>query len=108
MTLTTVGYGEVKGNSENEYLFVMFVEFVGIMFFSFIMGSINSILADSETDPWDIFELKEKCDIWLNNLEKQVKSKVIPNELYSAIKFYVVEQISYEHNRLLKDHDLFT
>jgi hypothetical protein len=25
MTLTTVGYGDVKGNSANEYLYVMFV-----------------------------------------------------------------------------------
>jgi Ion channel len=44
-TLATVGYGDIKGKTFYEYLFVMVVEFVGIMFFSFIMGSINNILA---------------------------------------------------------------
>jgi len=44
-TLATVGYGDVKGKTHYEFLFVMMTEFVGIMFFSFIMGSINNILA---------------------------------------------------------------
>lgn len=44
-TLATVGYGDIKGKTLSEYLFVMMTEFVGIMFFSFIMGSINNILA---------------------------------------------------------------
>ena len=90
MTLTTVGYGDVKGNSSDEYLYVMFVQFVGIMFFSFIMGSINSILAQDDYDAYDIYNLKERCDIWLNSLEKSVEEKAFPGELYETIKFYVV------------------
>lgn len=43
-TLATVGYGDIKGRCQNEYVYVMFVEFVGIIFFSFIMGSISSII----------------------------------------------------------------
>jgi hypothetical protein len=43
-TLTTVGYGDYTGYTEEEYLFEMAVEFIGIGFFSFFMGSINSIL----------------------------------------------------------------
>jgi len=39
-TLTTVGYGDIKGFTSLEYQYTMFVEFVGILFFSFIMGSI--------------------------------------------------------------------
>jgi len=42
-TLATVGYGDVKGFTYIEYLFNMFVEFIGIAFFSFVMGSINNI-----------------------------------------------------------------
>lgn len=43
-TLATVGYGDYKGYTEYEYLYSMAVEFIGIGFFSFLMGSINSIL----------------------------------------------------------------
>ena len=53
-TLTTVGYGDIKGQTVYEYVFVMFVEFTGIMFFSFIMGSINNILAQDFSEPYDL------------------------------------------------------
>lgn len=47
-TLATVGYGDVRGFTWQEYVFNMFVEFIGIAFFSFVMGSINNIfLVDS-------------------------------------------------------------
>jgi hypothetical protein len=34
-------------------------EFLGIMFFSFIMGSIGQILTQDFSDPYDIFKLKD-------------------------------------------------
>lgn len=56
-TLATVGYGDIKGYTWEEYLFTMVVEFIGIAFFSFIMGSINNIfLVDSGSA--DIIESK--------------------------------------------------
>lgn len=44
VTLTTVGYGDIYGYSWAEYVFTMVVEFIGIAFFSFIIGSINDTL----------------------------------------------------------------
>jgi hypothetical protein len=41
--ITTVGYGDYTGNTTEEYLFSIFLEFVGLIFFSFLMGSIRSI-----------------------------------------------------------------
>lgn len=43
-TLTTVGYGDIVGFTYNEYIYQMIVEFIGIAFFSFFIGSINNIL----------------------------------------------------------------
>ena len=40
-TITTVGYGDLKGNTSLEYIFSMVLEFVGLTFFSFMMGSIS-------------------------------------------------------------------
>ena len=42
-TLTTVGYGDIKGYTPDEYLFTMFVEFLGIGVFSYLMNSIKSL-----------------------------------------------------------------
>ena len=48
-TLTTVGYGDYKGYTPYEYLFQMIVEFLGIGVFSYLMGSINTLVASEIT-----------------------------------------------------------
>ena len=40
-TITTVGYGDISGNTTVEYLFSMGVEFIGLTFFSFLTGTIS-------------------------------------------------------------------
>lgn len=82
-------------------MFVMLKEFVGIIFFSFIMGSINTILARS-TRPYDIFELKIRTDIWIQNLEALVKErKTPPNVLLLSLKYYLINQVNFEHCKLI-------
>ena len=44
-TLTTVGYGDIFGQTVVEYIYTMFVEFIGILVFSIIMSTVNSFLS---------------------------------------------------------------
>lgn len=44
-TLTTVGYGDYKGYTKQEYIFQMVVEFLGIAVFSYLMGSISGLVS---------------------------------------------------------------
>ena len=39
--ITTVGYGDYTGNTENEYIFSIVLEFVGMTFFSILMALIT-------------------------------------------------------------------
>ena len=39
--MTTVGYGDVNGSTSPELIFSMFVEFMGLTFFSFLTGTIG-------------------------------------------------------------------
>lgn len=88
-TLTTVGYGDFRGFTNNEYIFQMAVEFIGIGFFSFLMGSINNILIQ-ESKLQDIIDEKiEDLDIWLRRLDKSRTNKHLPKGLYDNIKNYV-------------------
>ena len=69
-TLVTVGYGDYKGYTPTEYLFQMMLEFLGIGVFSYLMGSINSLVS-SETTLQDIIDDRvEKVENWLRQLEK--------------------------------------
>ena len=55
-TLTTVGYGDIYGESEYEFVYTMVVEFIGILVFSIIMSTVNSFL--SAQGDVDIVETK--------------------------------------------------
>lgn len=48
-TLTTVGYGDYKGYTPEEYILQMGVEFLGIGIFSYLMGSINNLVGTEQT-----------------------------------------------------------
>jgi hypothetical protein len=38
-TFTSVGYGDVKGHTDNEHMFQMLVEIIGIGFFGYMTGN---------------------------------------------------------------------
>jgi hypothetical protein len=101
-TLTTVGYGDYKGFTTNEYIFTMVVEFIGILFFSVIMASVNDILDDGSSD-YDIVETKlENVDVWLVKLDNSRMSKQLPRVLYDKIKIYIKESLTYDHKKLVE------
>jgi hypothetical protein len=74
-TLTTVGYGDYKGFTTKEYLVTMIVEFIGILFFSVMMGSINEIFLVNDGDSDIIDQKLESVDIWLVKLDNSRMSK---------------------------------
>mmetsp|Transcript_5087 Transcript_5087/g.3523 ORF Transcript_5087/g.3523 Transcript_5087/m.3523 type:complete len:193 (+) Transcript_5087:623-1201(+) len=92
-TLTTVGYGDIKGFTSTEYMFTIVVEFIGIAFFSFIMGAINNVLL-VDNGASDIIESKlEQVDVWLVKLDNSRMSKSLPKILYDKIKLYIMESL---------------
>ena len=67
----------------------MIVEFIGIAFFSYLMGIINSILVQESKLQDIIDERIEDLDIWLRKLDKSRSSRQLPKGLYDSIKEYV-------------------
>jgi len=104
-TLTTVGYGDYKGFTNNEYTFTYIVEFIGILFFSIMMGSINDIMEGNDQDS-DIIESKlESVDVWLVKLDNSRMSKQLPRVLYDKIKIYIKESLTHDHKKLVDGFD---
>ena len=71
--ITTVGYGDYSGSTQLEYAFSILAEFLGLTFFSFLMGSITNIF--SITDNFDdLIEKKlDTLDMWIKKIEKSNK-----------------------------------
>lgn len=101
-TLTTVGYGDYKGFTSTEYIVTMIVEFIGILFFSIMMGSINEIFLENSAET-DIIDSKiENVDVWLVKLDNSRMSKQLPRVLYDKIKIYIKESLTHDHKKLVE------
>jgi hypothetical protein len=59
-TLTTVGYGDVSLDSSTERFFVILLQFIGIILFSFASGSLTTIIANYDSEN---AKNREKTDI---------------------------------------------
>ena len=46
VTFATVGYGDYTPVTNSEVVFTMFVEMLGIIYFSYMMGKVTSMVAD--------------------------------------------------------------
>lgn len=104
VTLTTVGYGDIYGYSWQEYIFTMVVEFIGIAFFSFIIGSINNVLFTDENQNMQD-ALFERLDIWLVKLDNSRSDKSLSKTLYQHIQTFIKEAYSYDHTKLINGYE---
>jgi len=71
--ITTVGYGDYSGKTSEEYIFSIGLEFLGLTFFSFLMGSINGIFNTSDNFDDLIEEKLDSLDMWIKKIEKSNK-----------------------------------
>ena len=75
--MTTVGYGDVNGSTDWELAFTMFVEFIGLSFFSFLTGTIGVMFSGDQSFESLTNERMEQLDLWLLKLEAcNVKDKI--------------------------------
>ena len=103
-TLTTVGYGDIYGKGNSQFIFTMIVEFLGILVFSIIMSSVNQALGQS--GDIDIIENKiDQVDVWLVKLDNSRLSKSLPKILYEKIKVYIQESLHYDHKKLIDGYE---
>ena len=103
-TLTTVGYGDIKGFTVNEYLFQIGVEFIGIGVFALFMSAVNNNLGTTT----DIVEDKiEDLDWWLYKLDTTRGEEKIPGPLYYSIKRFVETSLKEDFNMIIEDFDFY-
>jgi hypothetical protein len=77
----------------------MMVEFLGIGLFSFLMGSINTLVVSEKKLQDIIDDRNEDLDIWLRKLDKSRKS-VLQKELYENIKDFIEKSFYFDFNQI--------
>lgn len=105
--ITTVGYGDYTGKTLVEYVFSVALEFLGLVFFSFLMGSITSIFGASDNFD-DLIEYKlDTLDMWIKKIEKSNKPYHIQPTLYSDIRKYVEQAFLYDFNLVIEEFPFY-
>lgn len=106
-TITTVGYGDITGDTTSEYLFSMCVEFIGLTFFSFLTGTISVMFSGDQSFEALINARMEELDLWLLRLENCNKEEKIPNKLYHSIKEFIQDAFIYDFNLIIEEFPFY-
>jgi hypothetical protein len=103
----TVGYGDYTGQTSNEYIFSIILEFLGLTFFSFLMGSINGIFNTKDNFDDLIEEKLDSLDMWIKKIEKSNKPYHIQPTLYNDIRKYVEQAFLYDFNLVIEEFQFY-
>ena len=76
-TFTSVGYGDVKGDTPLEYVFQLFVEMIGIAFYGYMLGMFQSMFS-KEMHRDQLAQQQESLNHWIITLDKIHKNDKIP------------------------------
>ena len=105
--ITTVGYGDYSGKTSAEYVFSIILEFLGLTFFSFLMGSINDIFDTADNFDDLIEEKLDQLDMWIKKIEKSNKPFHIQPILYNDIRKYVEQAFMYDFNLVIEEFSFY-
>ena len=88
VTFSSVGYGDITGKTTEEYIFSMFVEFLGIMCFGYLMGSLTSLLNSYQAKKEKIRYRENELTKWLIFVEDQIQNKEVQDKISESITNY--------------------
>ena len=105
--ITTVGYGDYSGATTEEFIFSIALEFMGLTFFSFLMGSISDLFDTDNNFEALIEEKLDTLDMWIKKIEKSNKPYHIQPTLYNDIRNYVEQAFQYDFNFIIEEFDFY-
>lgn len=88
VTFSSVGYGDITGKTTQEYFYSMFVEFLGIIFFAYLMGSLTNKIRDYYLIKDQVRFRDIELNNWLIYVEENIKDKKKHEEIEGKIVNY--------------------
>ena len=83
-TITTVGFGDISGETEGEKIICIILMVIGVISFSFATGALSSIISNLDSSN---AKLKQKLKLLMQLKDEYNLSDQLYEELRSALKF---------------------
>ena len=102
-TFATVGYGDFTGSTNQEYVFTMITQFLGIGFFGYVIGNISTMIGQIDSIQ-ELQELEEELQsVWQMKLDRSNKEKYFSRHYYDHMNSFFSKYWSKDFNKLQDD-----
>lgn len=105
VTFSSVGYGDITGKTLEEYIYSMFVEFLGIMCFAYFMGSLTNSLSEYMSKKERINYRENELNKWAIWVEQQIVDPKIQDSINEKIINYFSHKWLCDPNSLNHEED---
>jgi hypothetical protein len=95
-TITTVGFGDMSASTTGERIFCIILEIFGVIVFTYISGSLSSIMSSSDSSN----AILQENMLFLSKLSNQAK---LPPRLYNEIR----QALKYDNKTNIEGLDQF-
>ena len=85
----------------------MFLQFIGLTFFSLLMASVKDMLFRSARFTDHVEEKEESLELWISQLEEANKSGMMTLNMYYEIKHFIMDSMLNDHNMIVEVYSFF-
>ena len=104
----TVGYGDVTGKTKSEMLFSVVLEFLGMSFFSLLMGTTISFVKSVNTGFGAFYDSKINfLDQWVMRVDRSDKINNLDSKLYMTILRQIEEAMKFDFNMIIEEYEFY-
>lgn len=98
VTFSSVGYGDITPKNNGEYIYAMIIEFIGIMFFAYLMGNVSNYLSNFQLSEETANERERELEKWLLMLDGFRHDKTMPQSLTTKIREFFLSSWSKDNS----------
>ena len=107
--MSTVGFGDLTGRTQGEYVFSMILEMYGVLLGSALVVVVTQFVVGlQQTNFADVLTEKlHGLDVWTKKLENSTLGYFMPAELYTDCQKYIKEAFEKDNNMILEEFNFY-
>ena len=104
--MTCVGYGDIKGWTQHERLYLIAVSFLSLYLVSFVRSSVLNLMGQQKLN--DIIrDTRFRVEDYMHRVDKTIPNRHIESEYYDKITGFVLRQMQFSQKHSFQDNKFY-